>query len=115
MLVLEKTLESHRSIIHDLEHRLINNNVDDITTFNIQLNDARARCDKIAETLARRRAMLGISQRADLQQLKKNVYLQVRMNARALKARLRDRLRQRKFELERLERSYRITVNGKFI
>jgi hypothetical protein len=37
------------------------------------------------------------------------------MNACALKARLRDRLRQRKFELERLERSYRITVNGKFI
>lgn len=34
------------------------------------------------------------------------------MNALALKQRLRDRLRQRKFELEKLERSYRRTVNG---
>lgn len=102
-------------MIHDLERQLINDNVDDITSFNIQLNDARARCAKIAETLVKRRAMLGISQRADLQQLKKNVYLQVRMNAHALKARLRDRLRQRKFELEKLERSYRNTVNGKSI
>jgi len=33
------------------------------------------------------------------------------MNAHALKARLRDRLRQRKFELEKLERSYRNTIN----
>ncbi|KAG1888481.1 uncharacterized protein F5891DRAFT_987773 [Suillus fuscotomentosus] len=75
VLMLEKTLESYQTIIHDLERCLINNN------------------------------------RADLQQLKKDAYLQVRMNARALKARLHDRLRQRKFELEKLERSYRNTVN----
>ena len=101
--------------MHDLERCLLNNDVDDITTFNIQLNDARVQYAKSADTLTRRCAALGFSQRADLQQLKKNVYLQVRMNARALKARLRDRLRQRKFELEKLERSYRNTVNGKFI
>ncbi|KAJ8587501.1 hypothetical protein M405DRAFT_863681 [Rhizopogon salebrosus TDB-379] len=111
VLALEKTLESHQTIIHDLERCLLNNDVDDITTFNIQLNDARARYAKSADTLTRRRAALGFSQRADLQQLKKNVYLQVCMNARALKARLHDRLRQRKFELEKLERSYRNTVN----
>jgi hypothetical protein len=35
------------------------------------------------------------------------------MNARSLKHRIRDRLRQRKFELEKLERAYRHTVNGK--
>ena len=34
------------------------------------------------------------------------------MNAYALKTRIRDRLCQRKFELKRLERSYRKTVNG---
>lgn len=114
VLALEKTLESHQHIVHQLEHQLINNHIDDITTFNVQLSDARGRCTKVTETLARRRAALGISEHADLQKLKKNVYLQVRMNARALKARLRDRLRQRKFELEKLERSYRSTVNGEF-
>jgi hypothetical protein len=114
VLALEKTLESHQSIVRELEHQLISNSVDDITTFNLQLNDARARCAKVAETHVRRRAGLGISESADLQKLKKNVYLQVRMNAHALKIRLRNRLRQRKFELEKLERSYRNTVNGTF-
>lgn len=94
ILVLEKTLESHQSTLHELEDRLINGNVDNITAFSLQLNDARARRAKVAETLARRHAALGISECADLQKLKKNVYLQIRMNARALKARLRDRLRQ---------------------
>ncbi|KAG1723251.1 uncharacterized protein EDB91DRAFT_1087876 [Suillus paluster] len=79
VLALEKTLESHQSIV--------------------------------AETHVRRRAGLGISENADLQKLKKNVYLQVRMNAHALKIRLQDRLQQRKFELEKLERLYRNTVN----
>ena len=36
------------------------------------------------------------------------------MNARALKIRLREKLRFRKFELDRLERSFRHQVNGKF-
>jgi hypothetical protein len=48
-----------------------------------------------------------------LQKLKADIFLQIRMNARALKTRIRDRLRQRKFEIERLERSYRHAVNGK--
>ncbi|KIJ58130.1 hypothetical protein HYDPIDRAFT_58535, partial [Hydnomerulius pinastri MD-312] len=39
--------------------------------------------------------------------------LQVRMNARALKTRLRDRLRQRKFEMDRVERSHCKTASGK--
>ncbi|KAG1883231.1 hypothetical protein F4604DRAFT_1879008 [Suillus subluteus] len=89
VLALEKTLESHQNIVHELEHRLISNNVDDITTFNLQLHDARARCAKVIETLGWRRTALGVSEYADLQKLKKNVYLQ----------------------LEKLERSYRNTVN----
>jgi hypothetical protein len=42
VLALEKTLESHQSIVHELEHWLISNNVDNITTFNLELNDAHA-------------------------------------------------------------------------
>ncbi|KAG2060363.1 hypothetical protein BDR06DRAFT_979650 [Suillus hirtellus] len=54
VLMLEKTLESYQTIIHDLERRLINNDVDDVTTFNIQLDNARARYAKSADTLVRR-------------------------------------------------------------
>ncbi|OJA09645.1 hypothetical protein AZE42_13475 [Rhizopogon vesiculosus] len=42
ILALEKTLESHQSIVRELEHQLISNNNNDITTFNLQLNDAHA-------------------------------------------------------------------------
>lgn len=56
---------------------------------------------------------LGVADTAELQNMKQNKYLLARMNALALKQRLRDRLRQRKFEMERMERSYRSTMNGK--
>ncbi|EGO18843.1 hypothetical protein SERLADRAFT_374897 [Serpula lacrymans var. lacrymans S7.9] len=42
--------------------------------------------------------------------MKKNTYLQLQMNTLALKHRIREHLRQQKFELERLERSYRRTL-----
>ncbi|KAG2092939.1 uncharacterized protein F5147DRAFT_585710, partial [Suillus discolor] len=54
---------------------------------------------------------LGISQRTCLDQLRRNIYLQVRLDAQALKMCIRERLRQRKFEIEKLEHSYRQAVN----
>jgi hypothetical protein len=70
---------------------------------------------KTADTLRRRRAALGTEDKVNLERMKKDIYLTVRLNALAIKTRIRDRLRQRKFELERLERSYRATVNGVLI
>ncbi|RDB27721.1 hypothetical protein Hypma_003286 [Hypsizygus marmoreus] len=58
---------------------------------------------------------LGINDRDELQRLISNPYIAARMNARALKQRLRDKLRFRKFELDRLERSFRKQVNDKKI
>ncbi|KAG2741772.1 hypothetical protein P692DRAFT_20750394, partial [Suillus brevipes Sb2] len=55
---------------------------------------------------------LGTEDKVNLEKMKKDLYLTVRLNALAVKTRIRDRLRQRKFELERLERSYRATVNA---
>ncbi|KAF8834234.1 hypothetical protein BDN67DRAFT_992712 [Paxillus ammoniavirescens] len=49
---------------------------------------------------------LGVTGRAKLAALRGNVFLQVRMNALAVKTQIRDRLRQHKFELERIERAY---------
>ena len=57
---------------------------------------------------------LGVKDQEDLKKLMGNKFLQLKLNARALKQRLRDRLRNRKFELERLERAYRqSSSNGK--
>ncbi|KAG1896097.1 uncharacterized protein F5891DRAFT_1130422 [Suillus fuscotomentosus] len=56
-------------------------------------------------------AALGTEDKVNLEKMKKDVYLMVHLNALAVKTRIRDRLRQRKFEFERLERSYRATIN----
>ncbi|KAG2114674.1 uncharacterized protein F5147DRAFT_743849 [Suillus discolor] len=57
-------------------------------------------------------AALGTEYKVNLEKIKKDIYLTVRLNALAVKTRIRDCLRQCKFELERLERSYRATINA---
>ena len=68
----------------------------------------------IEETIKTKKKKLGVRDQENLKNLMGNKFLQLKLNARALKQRLRDRLRNRKFELERLERAYRQTTsNGK--
>lgn len=77
-----------------------------------ELSNIRNKLGEVSANIRRRMAALGATERTNLRLLTTNEYVRVRMNARALKQRIRDRLRQRKFELERLERAYRHTVNG---
>jgi hypothetical protein len=102
-------------MVRSLELRFISNQVHDVESFEIEIADARSQHNNLLETLRRRREGLGVTGRAKLVALRGNVFLQVRMNALAVKTRIRDRLRQRKFELERIERAYRQTVGGKFL
>ncbi|EIN07000.1 hypothetical protein PUNSTDRAFT_135699 [Punctularia strigosozonata HHB-11173 SS5] len=69
-----------------------------------ELRDERGRA---ALKKSRLEDSLDLRSRQDLQSLRKNRYLTVRLNARALKRRIRDRLRQRKFEFTRMERAVR--------
>ncbi len=69
---------------------------------------------KYEATIKLKLTQLGVQDRQDYENLKTDKFLQLRMNARALKMRIRQRLRERKFELERLERTYRNAVNGKY-
>ncbi|KAE9384417.1 hypothetical protein BT96DRAFT_960902 [Gymnopus androsaceus JB14] len=55
----------------------------------------------------RKEDSLGVTAKQQLRHLIKSPFLTKKMNARALKTRIRERLRSRKFELDRLERSYR--------
>ncbi|KAG1860952.1 hypothetical protein F4604DRAFT_1882527 [Suillus subluteus] len=111
ILALEKMLQAQEASIHELEMQLLSVRVPNIGEVNLQLVDARSRYKKTADTLRHRRAALGTEDKVNLEKMKKDIYLTVRLNARAIKTRIRDRLRQRKFELETLERSYRATVN----
>jgi hypothetical protein len=84
----------------------------DITELGIELQDARGSLTRLGGSIRHKRAALGVGQRTALRRIQNDIFLQLRVNARGLKTRIRDRLRQRKFELERLERSYRHVING---
>ncbi|KAL6298593.1 hypothetical protein BKA93DRAFT_820298 [Sparassis latifolia] len=113
VLALQKTLVAYQENIRDLKLKLLaDNDVLDTQEIDLQLVDARSKSARIASALKRKKAALGIGERAQLMRLARNVFLRIRMNARAIKHRIRDRLHQRKFELERLEHSYRQTINN---
>ncbi|KAF9234801.1 hypothetical protein BU15DRAFT_52148 [Melanogaster broomeanus] len=61
-------------------------------------------------SLSNKTAALGIEMK-QLKKLHSSPYLRCHMNACALKQRLRDRLQQRKFEIERIEHNHRKAIN----
>ncbi|KAG6809758.1 hypothetical protein H0H92_014854 [Tricholoma furcatifolium] len=76
----------------------------DLAETRIRLKDLNAR-------IRHKETGLGIDERAELKLLMSNPYISTMLNALAVKQRLRDRLRSRKFELDRVERSFRKQVN----
>lgn len=78
----------------------------------VRLTRTRTDLERTVANLRNKEQLLGVNDRAKLERLINNPFIAARMNARALKIRLRERLRSRKFELERLERSFRKQVNG---
>jgi hypothetical protein len=114
ILVLMKTLDMRRIDIMKLEATLAQDDPDDIVSLSQQLQDARNHQLRLEQGLRRKKSLLGVHEQADLRKLQNDAFLSLRMNALALKQRLRDRLRQRKFEIEKLERSYRRSANGKW-
>jgi hypothetical protein len=111
---LEESLESQKKTISKLE-ALLTNDLADVGSVVQQLQDTRQHVSKMEQGLHRKRTSLGVSEQADLVKLKESSFLRLRMNALALKQRIRDRLRQRKFEIEKFERTYRHGTNRKYI
>ncbi|KAJ7909808.1 hypothetical protein B0H13DRAFT_1877310 [Mycena leptocephala] len=68
---------------------------------------AQAELTKMEKRLEKKVRALGVEDRKQLNNVKTTKYLELRMRCRSLKRRLRDRLRARKFELDRVERSAR--------
>jgi hypothetical protein len=76
------------------------------------LDTARAKAGKLEGSIRLKEVALGVDDRQTLKHLVKSAYIQARMNARALKYRLRHKLRARKFELDRVERTYHRKKTG---
>ena len=116
LVILENNLKDSQERVRRLEIQLTKDAALglDVVELDIELKEARGSRDRLEASVRRKRAALGVGQRTTLQRIRNDAFLQLRVNARALKTRIRDRLRQRKFELERLERSYRQVVNGTY-
>jgi hypothetical protein len=116
-LALQDAWLTHKNMVDTMEAALEENmdsEDEGFTEFMMLLDEARAKASRMRKAFQTKRATLGVDGRLNLQRLTNDNFLRLRMNARALKKRIRDRLRQRKFELERLERAYRHTSNGKY-
>jgi hypothetical protein len=85
----------------------------DVTDVTLHLEDFQQKHAQAEKAIRYKRASLDVDGRLSLHKLLNNKFLQTRMNALALKKRIRNRLQQRKFELEALERAYRHTTNSK--
>jgi hypothetical protein len=109
---LETTLAHQDKEIKKLEITLARSDSVDVSVLSQQLDDARTHLASLEQGLRRKRGLLGVDEQLDLKRLQENNFLRMRMNALALKERIRDRLRQRKFEIEKLERNYRHSTNG---
>jgi hypothetical protein len=112
ILALDSAMGSQKQAIMKMEKALATGDLSDVTDLSEKLQDARDHYSCLEQGLHRKRAQLGINEVESLTQLRSDAFLRLRMNALALKQRIRDRLRYRKFEIEKLERSYRRSTNG---
>ncbi|KAG6905017.1 hypothetical protein DXG01_005596, partial [Tephrocybe rancida] len=85
--------------------------VDEYTEAKTELEPVRLRLQELSAKIRDKQCTLGVADRVRLDKLLNDPFLAARMNALALKQRLHDRLRSQKFELDRLERSFRKQVN----
>ncbi|KAF8147021.1 hypothetical protein K438DRAFT_1989989 [Mycena galopus ATCC 62051] len=108
VLCLRKAVAVLKARITNLEDVMIAEAADaaDVAVANIDLETARAKLVNMEQNLRQKEGGLGVTEKQTLNHLVKSPYIRARMNARALKFRLREKLRNRKFELNRVERTY---------
>lgn len=111
VLALEASLKAQTEAVAQLRSLYLSGMVD-LLDIRAQVEDAEQYQLKLRDQHERQYSALGLPEKTEVATLRNNIFLRLRMNALAVKQRLCDRLRQRKFEIEKLERSYRRTANG---
>ena len=116
---IERILELHDEVanlkhdLRNLKHEWTATPSEDKICHSVLLDKVETTTTQIEVTqkrLTSAEKALGVCNRQRLEKLKGNGFLRLRMNARALKARVRARLVNHKFECRKLERVYRHQV-----
>lgn len=106
----KEVLEKH---ITTAEEEILNSDMleeDEFTESKME-ND-RKRLSEVKRKIQNAEKSLGVTGRKTLQRMLKSPYIKKRMNALAVKIRVRHKLCQRKFEFDRFERAARRQRNG---
>ena len=114
ILALTKTLDLYKEEVAEYQGLLeteTDTDTGQASEILVLLEEAQDYVRKTQRLILTKRSKLHVDGRLNLEKLLGDLFLRGRMNALAVKQRIRDRLRQRKFELENLERAYRKTSN----
>ncbi|TFK58907.1 hypothetical protein BDN72DRAFT_906316 [Pluteus cervinus] len=105
---LGKAYEVQKQPVLETEKQLQGNSDDYVHALaSIDIHDAHQAFKRAETQLRIKERMLGIGEKEELMRLINDPYIALRMNALALKMRLREKLRARKFELDPVERKAR--------
>lgn len=118
MVLLRAALKTRRALVQELRQKFLDGVENDdphAAMYETDFASAQDALCKAEVNLRRKEEALGVDEHQELEELANSEYMRVRMNARALKLRLRDRLRARKFEMDPVERTYRRLLNGKLL
>ncbi|KAJ3714478.1 hypothetical protein C8R42DRAFT_646407 [Lentinula raphanica] len=103
---IRDTLRDRVSALEDIVTD-VDSEVYEVAEAEEKLPDLRLKLSSVQTRLLRQEQTLGVAGRAQYQHLVTSPFIGLRMNAHALKLRLRKRLIARKFERDRIERSFR--------
>ena len=113
---LKDSAAAYATQIEELEDKLntfrLDTRIESVAELDAELRRCRKRHTALTSSIQTKIRSLGVGEREDYQRLLNSKFLQFRMNALAIKLRLRERLIERKFERERLDQLYRNIMNG---
>lgn len=115
VLELKDSMAEVKAELYNFETMIHTGKYDDgweISDVRLHLKDLKEKYEKIEKSYKSKHDTLGADGRLNLERLLGNKFLRLRVNALAVKQRLRNRLQQRKFELDGLERAYRKTTTN---
>ncbi|KAJ7754282.1 hypothetical protein B0H14DRAFT_2405032, partial [Mycena olivaceomarginata] len=114
VMLLRSAIQTRRVHLDELRQKYLDAveaEDDDAAMYEREFKQAQAALTTSVANLRRKEAALGVNEYDELEALATSEYMRARMNARALKLRLRERLRARKFEMDVVERAYRRLMN----
>jgi hypothetical protein len=115
ILALEKSILLYEEKIALSEKLLLDEPTEqEVITLQADLDGFQEKLEVLKTTVTLKKSSMGIDNALNLNRLKNDEFLRLRANARATKISLRQKLVARKFEIGRLERSYRVTSSGMF-